>query len=94
MEIKRSQPSAAPTGDCISNVGAAEGCDLLLFPINAENPLSLVVYCILHGSGKFKLYKLLKLKELFRARDWHGHCNCSFEEVVTPSFCLERYNNE
>jgi hypothetical protein len=57
MEIKRSQPSAAPTGDCISNVGAAEGCDLLLFPINAENPLSLVVYCILHGSVKFKFYK-------------------------------------
>jgi hypothetical protein len=28
---KRSQPSAAPTGQRIPNVGAAEGCDLLIF---------------------------------------------------------------
>jgi hypothetical protein len=29
-KIKRSQPSAAPTGERIPNVGAAEGCDLLI----------------------------------------------------------------
>jgi hypothetical protein len=80
--------------ECVTNVEAAEGCDLLNSSINAENPPSLVVYCILHGSGKFKIYNLLKFKELIRGRDWHGHCNCSFEEVVTPSFCLERYNDE
>jgi hypothetical protein len=31
-KIKRSQPSAAPTGLMQSNVGAAEGCDLLICP--------------------------------------------------------------
>jgi hypothetical protein len=47
--IKRSQPAAAPTRERISNVGAAEGCDLLLFaicylfgadPIIHTNPLA------------------------------------------------------
>jgi hypothetical protein len=48
---------------------------------NAENPPGLAIYCILHGSWKFHLCNLLKLNNLSKVRDWHGHCNCSFEEL-------------
>jgi len=34
IKIKRSQPSAAPTGDRVLNVGAAAGCDLLISQTN------------------------------------------------------------
>jgi hypothetical protein len=38
LKIKRSQPSAAPTGQRISNVKAAEGCDLLIFKKTKSPP--------------------------------------------------------
>lgn len=48
---------------------------------NAENPPGLALYCILHDPRKFNLCNSLKLKDLSEIRDWHGHCNCSFEEL-------------
>ena len=48
---------------------------------NAESPPGLALYCILHDPRKFHLCNPLKLKDLSGIRDWHGHCNCSFEEL-------------
>jgi hypothetical protein len=35
----------------------------------------------LHGLRKFQLCNYLKLNSLSKTRDWHGHCNYSFEEL-------------
>jgi len=39
------------------------------------------VPCNLHGHWKFKLYNLLKKRNLFKVGDWHGDCTSSVEEL-------------
>src|SRR5690348_14047194 len=52
-KIKRSQPSAAPTGGMSTPVGAAEGCDLLIYSVPAfagdlNQPVSFKAQVLVH----------------------------------------------